>query len=147
MRTFLRLAFSLAAALSVEACVTRPPTPTPPPTAAPACPAGQQRLRTAQLFFSRNPDLDPKLADAAFRKFVEEELTPRFHDGLTVLDGGEKWQGPENSMLRASAKVVLIVLPEHGDDGPRLEAVRAAYKVQFHQDSILQITGPACVTY
>ena len=124
-------------ALSLAACATRSP--------APACPAGQQRLRTAQLFFGRTP---PALVtDTGFRKFVEEELTPRFPDGLTILDGGSQWRGPENKLIRESAKVVLIVLPQRGDAGQRIEAVRMAYKVRFHQDAVLQITQPGCVSF
>ena len=51
----------------------------------PSCPTGQERLRTAQMFFSQKPGV----SDAEFRKFVDEELTPRFPDGLTIL---KRWR-------------------------------------------------------
>jgi hypothetical protein len=126
-------------ALSLTACATEPPPP--------ACPAGQQRLRTAQLFFGRNVEGEPEVSEAAFRNFVDEELTPRFPDGLTVLDGGGQWRGAENKLIRESAKVVLIVLPNKGDSAQRIEAVRNAYKTRFHQESVLLITQPACVSF
>lgn len=112
-----------------------------------ACPAGQDRLRTAQLFFGRNRGQTPAVSEADFRKFVDDELTPRFPDGLTVIDGGGQWRGPENQLIREASKVVMIVLPPRGQASDRLQAVRAAYKARFQQDSVLLITQPACVSF
>jgi hypothetical protein len=128
------------AALSLAACATTRPEP-------PTCPEGQLRLRTAQLFFGRNVDGVPGVTEVAFGKFVDEELTPRFPDGLTVLDGGGQWRGPENKLIRESSKIVLIVLPPKGDVNKRIEAVRNAYKSRFKQDSVLLITQAACVSF
>lgn len=139
MRSCLRLALSVTAVLGLAACATIPQPP--------ACPAGQQRLRTAQLFFGRNIGGEPGVSEAAFHRFVDEELTPRFPDGLTVLDGGGQWRGPENKLIRESSKIVLIVLPKDGDAGQRVEAARMAYKTRFHQDSVLLVTQASCVAF
>jgi hypothetical protein len=139
MRFPLRLALCGVVALSLAACATSPPPP--------ACPAGQQPLRTAQLFFGRSMAGQPGVNEADFHKFVDQELTPRFPDGLTILDGGGQWRGAENKLIREASKVVLIVLPKHGDAGQRIEAVRAAYKARFHQDSVLLVTQAACVSF
>src|SRR4051812_43766832 len=108
-----------------------------------ACPPGQERLRTAQLFFGRNTGDKPRVTNAEFRRFVDQELTPRFPDGLTILDGGGQWKGPENKLIREAAKIVLIVLPKDGDAQQRLDVVRQAYKVRFKQESVLMVTQPA----
>lgn len=126
--------------LALGACATVEPPP-------PACPAGQEHQRTAQLFFGRNVGDKPGVSEAQFRRFVDEELTPRFPDGLTILDGGGQWRGAENQLIREAAKVVLIVLPKAGDPQDRLEAVKAAYKTRFKQDSELLVTPPACVSF
>jgi hypothetical protein len=139
MRSPLRLAIGAVVAMSLAACATAPPPP--------ACPAGQQRLRTAQLFFGRNIAAQSGVSETAFHKFVDEELTPRFPDGLTILDGGGQWRGPENKLIRESSKIVLIVLPAKGDSGQRIDAVRTAYKTRFHQDSVLLITQASCVSF
>jgi hypothetical protein len=129
---------ALIAVLLLAGCATRAPL---------TCPAGQERLRTAQLFFGRNDPAQPRLNERDFRRFVNEELTTRFPDGLTVLDGGGQWKGEENRRIREAAKVVLIVLPREGDPQPRLDAVKAAYKTRFNQDSDLLVTPPACVSF
>jgi Protein of unknown function (DUF3574) len=111
------------------------------------CPVGQERLRTAQLFFGRNIGDQPRVTDAEFRRFVDEELTSRFPDGLTILDGGGQWRGEENKLIREASKVVLIVLPKAGDQQGRLDAVRQAYKVRFKQESVMLVTQRACVSF
>lgn len=112
-----------------------------------SCPAGQEPMRTAQLFFGRNIGDRPGVSDEAFARFVDTEITPRFPDGLTLMDGGGQWRGAENRLIREAAKIALIVLPRQGDSESRIRAVREAYKTQFRQDAVLLITQPACVSF
>lgn len=113
-----------------------------------ACPAGEQPMRTAQLFFGQNIGGKPGVTDAEFRKFTDEELTPRFPEGLTVLDGGGQWKGADNKLIRESSKVVVLVLPRGSwQGGRRLNEVRKAYMTRFHQESVLLVTQKACVAF
>jgi hypothetical protein len=138
MRKLMRFPAALAAAaLSLAACATRP---TPP-----SCPPGQEALRTAQLFFGRPGAPGP--SDADFRKFVDEVMTPRFPDGLTVLDGGARWLGAENRQFREASKVVQIVLPASSHAERRIAAARAAYAARFHEEPLVVITPASCVKF
>jgi hypothetical protein len=132
---------------SLAGCATTPPPSSPPPEAVMACPTGQEARRTAQLFFGRNIGDKPGVSDADFQAFMDKELTPKFPDGLTVLDGGGQWRGEENRLIREASKVVMIVLPKGRDVSGRIEAVRTAYKGRFHQDSVLLITQASCVSF
>jgi hypothetical protein len=133
----------LAASLALAACATRQPSH----VAMAACPVGQEAHRTAQLFFGRNVGEKAAVSEADFHRFVDEELTPKFPDGLTVLDGGGQWRGDENRLIREASKIVMIVLPKGRDSSPRIEAVRTAYKTRFHQDSVLLVTQSSCVSF
>lgn len=127
----------LTVALALAGCATVQPRP---------CPVGQERLRTAQLFFAPETDGRSHISDADFRKFADEELTPRFPDGLTILNGGGQWRGSESQLIREASKVVLIVLPTKGDAGARIEAARRAYKKRFRQESVMLVTQASCVS-
>lgn len=105
-----------------------------------ACPAGQTPLRTAQLFLGAGAPGDRDL-----RRFVDQEITPRFPDGVTVVDGGDQWKGSANRMIRQASKVVLVVLPAGGDSQGKVEAVRTAYRSKFRQDPPVVLPPPACV--
>ena len=114
---------------------------------APSCPVGQDYLHTAKLFLGQSAQGQPRVNEAEFRKFVDVELTPRFPNGLTVVDGGARWPAGEDPLIRQAQKVVLIVLPGQGQASRRIDAVRTAYRARFHQDSVLKIDQPACVSF
>ncbi|MGZ3401659.1 MAG: DUF3574 domain-containing protein [Caulobacteraceae bacterium] len=141
MRAALGALIAAAALAGLTGCVSTAVVKAPP------CPQGQEAQRTAQLFFGRNIGDKPVVSEADFQKFIDQEITPRFPDGLTVMDGGGQWRGDENKLIREAAKVVLIVLPKRGDVSARIEAVRNAYKARFHQDSVLLITQSSCVSF
>ena len=70
-------------------------------------------------------------------RFVARELTPRFPDGLTIIDAIGQWRDRDNGrIVREPSKHVEIVLPGNDDDEARLDAVVAAYKHAFHQQSV-----------
>ncbi|TAJ70509.1 MAG: DUF3574 domain-containing protein [Phenylobacterium sp.] len=106
------------------------------------CPAGQAQLRTAQLFLG----VQAPAGDRDLRRFVDQEVTPRFPDGVTVVDGGGQWKGSENRMIREASKMVLVVLPAGGDSHRKVEAVRTAYRSKFKREPVVILTPPACVT-
>jgi hypothetical protein len=137
-----RLACALIAAM-LTGCAA---TPRDGADLAPACPSGQDRVRTAQLYFARPAASAASLTEAAFSRFVDQEITPRFPDGLTILDGGGAWRGDENRLIRESAKVAQIILPPRSDAPQRIAAVRLAYRKQFARDTVL-VTQAACVPF
>ncbi|WP_293908190.1 DUF3574 domain-containing protein [Phenylobacterium sp.] len=129
----MRRAGALIAILALGGCATQPKL---------ACPAGQSQLRTAQLFLAAKAPA--RLSDKDFSRFVDQEVTPRFPDGVTVVNGGGRWKGDGNEMIRDAAKVVLIVLRAKGDNLARVEAVRAAYRTRFNQESVVVVPPAAC---
>lgn len=130
----MRAAGALILLLGVAGCMSAPKA---------GCPVGQSQLRTAQFFLGAKPPA--KLDDRDLRRFVDREVTPRFPDGVTVVEGGGQWKGADNRLMREAAKMVLIVLPASGDGHARMEAVRTAYRVQFKQDPVVVVPPPACV--
>jgi Protein of unknown function (DUF3574) len=111
----------------------------------PACPPGQEPMRTAQLFLGHGDG--PAIPEADLRRFVEASVRPKFPDGLTMLDGGSQWRGKENRDLRDAALVVSLVLPKTDDAAARLDAVRQAYAARFKQDLPLSVARPTCVAF
>jgi hypothetical protein len=136
-RTFLIILALAASALG--GCASVEPTPT--------CPAGQEPMRTAQLFFGRNIGATPAVSEADFQRFVDTEITPRFPQGLTILEGGGQWKGAENTLIREASKVVVLVFPMGGGRMAKVREVREAYKKRFSQEAVLTVTQDACVAF
>ena len=100
-----------------------------------------------QLFMGRNSGEAEVVTDEAWREFLAEEVTPRFPDGLTVLDANGQWRGDDDEILRERSKVLLILAPPGDDARDNIDEVADAYTSQFRQDSVLISTKETCVTF
>jgi hypothetical protein len=113
-----------------------------------ACHAGQQPKLMAELTFGRDIGRHVGVSEAAWRRFLARELTPRFPDGLSVVDALGQWRDRSTGrIVREPSKLVMIVLPGNADDQARLDAIVEAYKRQFQQQSVGVIVQPACAAF
>jgi hypothetical protein len=110
------------------------------------CPPGAHEVRTARLFFGRNIGERLGVSDADFDRFLDDEVTPRFPDGLSVYDAQGRWRSGAVT-VREPAKVVEIVLPGKAGDAAQLSQLAAAYKQRFHQEAVLVLTESACAAF
>jgi len=79
---------------------------------------------------------------------VGREITTRFPDGLTILDGRGQWLDPKTKrIVREPSSVVMIALPGNAEDHDRLDLIADLYKRQFRQQSVGIIVRPACVSF
>ena len=109
------------------------------------CPAASQKP-TAELVFGRGSDGALGVSEAEFRRFLSREVSPRFPDGLTVVNAKGRWTQSPNAAIGERPKLVMIVLRGGADDQAKLEAIRTAYQAQYHQQSVLLPTGPECIS-
>jgi hypothetical protein len=85
--------------------------------------------------------------DAAFTRFVDNEVTPRFPAGLTVFDTVGRWRTRDGRSLGERSKVLLIVAEPGDATLERLQAIRAAYKAEFRQESVGLVLAPVCADF
>lgn len=141
---------SLIAVVSLAALAACAHAPKPEPLAAakpPSCADGGEKA-TAELVFARVAGDRPGrgVSEAQFAGFVSQEIAPRFHDGLTVLDAQDLNPRPGGGAIYGPAKVVMIVLPGHADDRDQLAAIRDAYTRRFDKAALLEMTRQDCVS-
>ena len=85
--------------------------------------------------------------EAGFARFLDTSVTPRFPDGLTVLDGAGRWRAPDGRMTQERSKLVIIVAAPGPGTMARLETIRREYETQFRQQSVGLVTQPACAEF
>ena len=103
-----------------------------------------------QLFFSLGPVDHPEkgLSEAAWREFLDKEVTSRFPAGLSVVDVYGQWQGKtEKAPERIRSKMLIIDYQKTAEYAAKIEAIRAAWKVQTGDESVLKVTQPADVSF
>lgn len=112
------------------------------------CRGGQRPTEVAELLFGRNIGNRVGVSEAAWARFVDREIVPRFPDGLTVFDASGRWRDRKRDrVVREPSKIVQIVLPGTPEDVARLNEIAEAYKRRFKQQSVGVIVRPACVSF
>jgi len=114
-----------------------------PAWAAPCDVLGGHEMVRAELLFGRT-----HVSNAAWADFLRQSVTPRFPDGLTVLDGKGQWRNPAGGEISREASSVLVILtPEASDLKARLSQVREDYKTRFRQQSVGLVISTACADF
>lgn len=106
--------------------------------------AAEQFLRT-ELFFGANKPDGSEISRHEFRRFLKEEVTPRFPDGLTVLTGTGQFRDLENDkIIREKSMVLILLYPLSSlkESSEKIEQIRKAYKERFKQQSVLRVDDP-----
>jgi hypothetical protein len=109
---------------------------------------GGKPQQVAELMFGRRTGDRIGVSNAAWARFVVREITPRFPDGLTIINASGQWRDPSrNRIVREPSKLVQIVLPGKDEDQQHLNEIAAAYKTRFHQQSVGIVVRAACVAF
>ena len=115
---------------------------------APGCPDGADPWVKYELYMGRgNGESGLIVSDGLWEGFLADTVTPRFPDGLTVLDGRGQWRGAEGLVQKEQSKVLVILAPPGGDAMRLLDEVSAEYKARFAQESVLRVVSDACVSF
>lgn len=136
MRT--RWVVAAAALALLPSCTLLPQTCAPP----------AQAKISAELMFGRKIGDRIGVSEAAFAAFVAREITPRFPDGLTLLDAKGQWRDSERgTIVREPSKIVLLTFTDDPARRADIAAIADAYKQQFRQQSVLTSLRASCVTF
>lgn len=97
------------------------------------------------LYFGLDRGDGGTVSERDWRRFLAEAVTPRFPDGLTVVDAYGQWRDTEltdSAMVREATKVVIIVHDATPDTMMALAAIKADYMERFGQSSVFHTEAP-----
>ncbi len=119
--------------------------PTNATAAVAASPAADVYVKTELYFGLSKPG--GVVSAAEWTAFLDEHVTPAFPDGLTVLDGSGQWKNGAGTIVKESSKVLVLIHKPGPDANGKLDAIIAAYKKLFQQESVLRVTTAASVSF
>jgi hypothetical protein len=91
---------------------------------------------------------DDGVAEMRWRGFLDREVTPRFPDGLTVLDAYGQWRGsPKEEPTRLRSKMLVILCEDTQANRALIDAIRSAFKTATHDKSVLLATEHVDVSF
>jgi hypothetical protein len=111
-----------------------------PIVAAPSVTYQQAFLKT-ELFFGMDKGDGTVVTDEEWNEFLKDTVTPRFPEGLTVLEGYGQYKNDSGKIVRERSKVIIFLYPlnKRRSGGRKLEQIRNEYKKRFKQESVMRI--------
>jgi hypothetical protein len=141
-RARMRAALTAVASLTFGLAVAGQPTRADRPVAAhafmPYLPAACSQRVFDRLFFGLG-GADGAVSDAAWSRFLAGVMTPRFPDGLTVIEAHGQWRAQEADGITIERTRVVEIAH---DDSPQFDRVIneavAIYKHRYRQRAVMR---------
>ncbi|MGW2083711.1 DUF3574 domain-containing protein [Streptomyces sp. NPDC001880] len=102
---------------------------------------GRAYIETRLFFGTQRSDGRTDVTDHQFLAFIDEEVTPRFPNGLTVQDGRGQWRNSNGVIERARSYELILLYPasEARVRDAQIERIRDAYENAYAQDSVARL--------
>jgi Protein of unknown function (DUF3574) len=109
--------------------------------------AGSLNFARTELFFGTAKADGTVVSDREFNRFVDAIVTPRFPDGLTLLEADGQFRNAEGDVIKEKSFVLILLYPveDFRDASRRIDVIRERYKARFQQESVLRVDDPFAV--
>lgn len=92
-----------------------------------------------ELYFGTNRSNGQPVTDTEFDGFLERQVTSRFPDGLTLLNGYGQFRNSRGDLIREKSFVLILFYPPQMQDAhKRIQEIRDQYRAEFNQESVLR---------
>ncbi len=111
------------------------------------CAQGFETYIEYRVFFGRNNNDVEVVTDEAWQVFLEDQITPRFPDGLSVVDVNGQWRDSSGTIIKERTKLLIVLAPP-GDKALELsKELIDEYKSMFKRGSALLVTQKVCASF
>ena len=91
----------------------------------------------AELFFGQSMPGGVMISAAEWQRFVDEQITPAFNEGLTILDASGQYKNRAGAVTKEPAKLVILVYKNSPEKDEAIRKLIDDYKRRFRQESVL----------
>lgn len=119
-----------------------------PPVVAPekVCQQGSVQMQTT-LWFGLSRPHGSNISASAWQNFVNNDVTPRFKEGLSVYDAKGQWMGDDGHLARENSKALMLIHAADKESNQKIEQLRQIYKQRFQQESVMRVDQKVCVDF
>ena len=111
------------------------------------CEDGGEQWVEYRLFMGRGDGDVEVVSDADWEQFLADVITPRFPDGLSVIDVAGQGTTADGTFERERTKMLLVLAPPGDDAMARIGEIGDEYKQRFNQNSVLRVVTNTCVAF
>ena len=106
---------------------------------------GDEFVRTELFFGLSRPG--GRITQRQFDRFVDDVVTPRFPDGLTIIAGDGQFRLADGEIIEERSKLLVLLHPGEEVDSKEIEEIRGEYIDQFEQQSVLRTDERSCASF
>ena len=103
-------------------------------------------LRT-ELYFGLSRNNGPDITEEEFQRFIDTKVTPRFPDGLTLINAKGQFKDSTGTIIQEGSKLLILLYPFNKESNQNVEKIRTDYKDDFQQESVLRVDEQSCVSF
>ena len=112
-----------------------------------SCEAGDQSMVRDTLYFGRNRPNGGTVREAEWRQFLNEIITPRFPEGLTVVKATGQWRNANGQIEREGSEVVTVLHAGDPTARGKISEIMAEYRRRFDQEAVLRERTATCTRF
>jgi hypothetical protein len=112
-----------------------------------SCEAGDQSMVRDTLYFGHNRPNGGRVRQAEWRQFLNEVITPRFPDGLTVMKATGQWRNANGHIEQEVSQVVTVLHAGDPTARGKISEVMAEYRQRFDQEAVLRERTATCARF
>jgi hypothetical protein len=100
-----------------------------------------EKFFRTELYFGFGKKDGTEVTADEWSKFLADVVTPRFPDGLTVVEAIGQFRGSSGAIVREHSRMLILLYKKRNREtaGKKIDEIRAAYCKQFAQESVLRI--------
>lgn len=96
-------------------------------------------MTSTELYFGGTKASGSSISAKEWETFLATEITPRFPEGLTIVDSTGQWRTKAGQQIQEKTKIVIIIHPDTRETQRRIEVIRSLYQQRFGQELVLQV--------
>jgi hypothetical protein len=110
------------------------------------CGAGQHRNVSETLYFGTGKT-DGQVSQVEWQAFVDEVITPRFPQGLSIWPAYGQWRSATGTIIQEDSYVLNVIHEGEPASEVAITEIMNSYKQKFQQEAVLRVESTVCVSF
>lgn len=109
--------------------------------------SSQKTLIKDELYFGLSKPGGKTISEVEWQQFLNRVITPRFKDGLTVMDANGQYLNNSGKLSREKTKLIILVYETNQSKNQMVQEAISSYKKTFQQEAVLRVTSNVKVSF
>jgi hypothetical protein len=92
-----------------------------------------------ELYCGMNRPGGGTVSTEEWQRFLDDIVTPRFEEGLTVLDGYGQYWSRTQGFVQEATKILVLIHPDSAETDATIDYIRRVYCKRFDQEAVLRV--------